>query len=326
MLKKSMILVAVLAMAVSSVQATNLFTTGDMESGGNATTPPLTWTTRPEMTSGVSSDTPSGTGQSLSVLNNVGTPGTTYYISETSSSGTWTGTEKLLVAFDAKGDIYTGGTAGLGIWAQTSGWLHYSKWMTPAAGVHGFDMKVYNNSLGGSAGASAAYMDNLYIGDDYTYQDFGPNNKVYNGDVDTHSDGAYWWGPSIAVSNDTAVPGGTYSIDLGVDNYVNLASRDLVENTQYEVTFWHKGTFDYWFNETDAVAVRTIAGSSDWMKTSFIVTTDAGAGTGPYMYFSDSITGGDSVLIDNVTLVEVPEPMTMTLIALGGLALIRRRK
>ena len=328
MLKKCLVLVALLVL-VSSAQATNYFPSGDMENGGDATTPPLYWTGSDGVAGliGVSSDTPTGTGQSLRVETYGGA--TTVNSVDYGGGGTFDGTEKILLAYDAKGDVYTatsGMPGGGTISVQGDDWLHYSAWVTPPAGPGAFSFRVYDNSAFGSPGDRAAYLDNVYVGDDYTYQDFGSNNNVYNGDVDTHPDGAYWYIPGGGVSNDTAVPGGTYSIGLGVDSYANLATRNMVENTMYTVTLWHKGTVDVWVNETDSAAGVTLAGSSEWQMSSFITTTDPGASAGPYMYFSDAVVGGDNVLVDNVTIVEVPEPATMVMIGLGGVAVLLRRR
>ncbi len=333
MFKKSLVLMALMAlllMVVSSAQAVNYYTSGDMENGGDATTPPLNWSsngTGPgQGIIGVSTDTPTGSGQSLKVDANgytIGGYNYSTYSREYSSTGTFTGTETLLIAFDYKGDIYTGhynATGGGGMAAYTDDWLHYSAWVTPNAGTHDFSMIVYDRNAAGRP----AYMDNLYLGDDYIEQDF---SLLYNGTVENWPGTTTYWTNSapVSLSTDTPVPGGTYSIDLGdsgnARTHTNVA---LKPNTQYEVTFWHKGGDVYGSlqnSNTDGNPI-TFAASSEWTKSSYIATFN-NVTTGANVAFH---SGSEGVLIDNVSLVEIPEPMTMTLLGIGGLALLRRRR
>lgn len=48
--------------------------------------------------------------------------------------------------------------------------------------------------------------------------------------------------------------------------------------------------------------------------------------TDDYAYYVPRFESGSGILVDNVSLEMVPEPATLSLLALGGLALIRRRR
>ncbi len=173
----------------------NLFPYGDMETGGNATTPPKGWygygAGLGEGTVGVSTDTPSGTGQSLRVEGwdfpdyNYSTFGYCF-----SSSGNYSG--DYILSYDYKGDIYTS------LFAQsdeferlhaeldnTDTWTHVEVTLTVDPGTTEFYFYAWDNSPTGRA----AYFDNVTL----TPAPHEPSPLLWNYDNTnpTTGDGSY---------------------------------------------------------------------------------------------------------------------------------------
>jgi hypothetical protein len=301
-----LVLVGSLLTVASSAQAFNYFTTGDMETA-TASTLPDGWFlggTQRAGTAVSSPDTPDGSNWSIKVDSDeeVYFP---YAKVESICCGTFTGTEDLLLAFDYKGDIYTWqGITDLAVgggseWAQIDDWRHYSKWVTPDAGTHTFKVDGFSDSS--PAGGRSAYFDNLYLGDDYIKQDF---SLVTNGDVETWSDGAYWYFPDGGPSNDVPVPGGTWSMEVGVDGALRSPELTLDGGQQYEVAFWHKGEVDVHAKYTDRSVPFSVPNSGGWAMSSFTMTVDAVPGGDVEVWFNDVVAGGDSVVIDNLSVVK----------------------
>jgi len=289
----------------SSVQAYNYFTTGDMETATVSTLPDGWWLggTQFAGTAVSSSDTPDGSNWSIKVDADEETyfP---YAKVESICCGTFTGTEDLLVAFDYKGDIYTwSGITDLAVgggseWAQVDNWRHYSKWVTPEAGTHTFKVEGFSDSS--ASGGRSAYFDNLYLGDDYTKQDF---SLVTNGDMELHPDGAYWYFPNGGPSNDTPVPGGTWSMEVGVDGALRSPELTLVGGQEYDVAFWHKGEVEVHAKYTDRSVPFSVLDPGGWTMSSFTMTVDAVPEGDVVVWFNDVVAGGDSVVIDNFSVV-----------------------
>ena len=166
-------LIVSLLLVASNAQA-NLFTTGDMENGGNATTAPLYWSSNGtgvgQGTVGVSTDTPSATGQSLRVegWDFPGYDYTTYSHDYSDQSGHPAG--DYLLSYDYKGDVYVSLDAQNGSFVaaaahtewydSTSVWTHVEDTVTVAAGgVNGFSFYFYDRTGAGNA----AYLDNLSL-------------------------------------------------------------------------------------------------------------------------------------------------------------------
>jgi hypothetical protein len=152
----------------------NLFSTGDVEDGGNSTTPPLYWSQNGndagQGTIGVSTDTPTGTGQSLRVegWDDPGYDYWTYSHDYSDQSGHPAGDYHL--SYDYKGDVYTVLGVQNGAFApegghtewydSTSAWTHVEDTITvDAGGVNGFSFHLYDRSATGNA----AYLDNLVL-------------------------------------------------------------------------------------------------------------------------------------------------------------------
>ena len=93
---------ALLFLSAATSEAQNIFPSGDMENGGDATTPPLHWSMNGadpgQGTIGVSSDTPTGTGQSL-LVSGWDVPGYDYwtYSHDYSNSGDYGGQTSFLM-------------------------------------------------------------------------------------------------------------------------------------------------------------------------------------------------------------------------------------
>jgi hypothetical protein len=329
--KKSMmaVLVSMSLLVASSAQAVNYFSTGDMETATAADLPTGWWLggggDGKAGTVVSSTDTPDGSNWSIKV--DADDQSYHPYAKVQSEEGTFTGTEDLLLAFDYKGDIYTwqgitdlaGG--GGSEWLQTDNWRHYSKWVTPNAGTHTF--KVDGFSDNSAAGGRSAYFDNLYLGDDYIKQDF---SLVTNGDIEKHKDGAYWHAPNGGPSNDIPITGGSTSMEVGVDGALRSPELSLVGGQLYKVAFWHKGGVDVHAKHTDRSVPFSVPDSGEWAMNSFTMTVDAVPGGDVVVWFNDVVAGGASVVIDNLSVVEIPEPSTITLLGICGLAWLGRRR
>lgn len=163
MLKKGLILLTVLSFAVVANGAlapfVEMLPSGDMENGGDATTPPLWWSSVGLGTHGVSSDTPLGSPQSLIVDDGDGTATTSYSHDYTDQSGYAVGTQ-IQISFWLKGDSYTslgvqGGGAVTKIsgdgnqWVQGIDWTYYETIYEVTTAANGFSWYLYDNSDGG---------------------------------------------------------------------------------------------------------------------------------------------------------------------------------
>ena len=129
------------------------------------------------------------------------------------------------------------------------------------------------------------------------------------------------------VSSDVPVGGGSQSLSLnGVaaySMYKYTMAYDLTELTEYEFSFWHKGDVRVYMPHATA-GTDHFTGTTEWTKETMSPVTLAGKTQMPIYFYDLDWEDGLPLLVDNVVL--TPEPATMTLIGLGGLALIRRRR
>ena len=163
-------LVMSLLLVASSAQA-NLFTFGDMETGGDATNPPSGWeNTTPlgqeSSVVGVSSDTMDGSAQSLILTG--GTDAGYDYGARANyelPEGTYGGDYTL--SYDWKGDIYTSfwadGSKKQADWQRSTEWATFSKTISVPAGTTNLAMTFYDNSGGDGNQLNSALFDNLSL-------------------------------------------------------------------------------------------------------------------------------------------------------------------
>ena len=164
------VLVVSLLLVASSAQA-NLFTSGDMDSGGDATTPPDGWSAYfvngSAGTVGVSSDTPDGSAQSIELTGGE-TSGYDYWTQAFaySAEGVYEGDYTL--SYDWKGDVYTSlydqnwGKLHA-IWERSTEWTHWEGTITVPAGTEKLRMGLYDNSGGPGNTLNSALFDNLSL-------------------------------------------------------------------------------------------------------------------------------------------------------------------
>ena len=166
-----MMLAVLCLVVVADAQPVNLFPSGDMEDGGNATTPPNNWSSQGtgpgQGTIGVSSDTPTGSGQSLMVTG-WDDPDYDYWTySNAYSTGGDYGGKDYNVSFDFKGDAYlviydVGGAASNKIyadWFRVEEWTHVEFSLTAGTGTTNFLFYLYDNSGAGNS----AWLDNVEV-------------------------------------------------------------------------------------------------------------------------------------------------------------------
>ena len=177
MLKKSLVVLMVLSFAVAANAAlpvgVEMMPSGDMENGGDATTPPLYWSDTGTGTVGVSSDTPDGSPQSLVVTGDE-TPGYDYgkYSHDyTDQSGYAVGTQ-IAVSYWYKGDVYTSiGVQGGGayttesgvatVWDRVTDWTYTEAVLEVTTAANGFSFYLYDNSGGPDNTLNPAMADNV---------------------------------------------------------------------------------------------------------------------------------------------------------------------
>ena len=132
--------------------------------------------------------------------------------------------------------------------------------------------------------------------------------------------------PNGGPSNDIPITGGSTSMEVGVDGALRSPELSLVGGQLYKVAFWHKGGVDVHAKHTDRSVPFSVPDSGEWAMNSFTMTVDAVPGGDVVVWFDDVVAGGASVVIDNLSVVEIPEPSTITLLGICGLAWLGRRR
>ena len=184
--------------------------------------------------------------------------------------------------------------------STTAGWSTFNFSVDFKAAVDGLQDGLVIDVTPNTAG-TANRQGILYITDDETngfsvwWSQFD-NGSYENVELATGLSRADWH--SIEVTMDF------------VDGESNdLVSIDLNSSSTTGLTTWESASF-----YSSAVAVDSVVFRA-------VNPIDTGNNTGGV-----SALDGDGVLFDNLTVSAVPEPATMGLLALGGLALLRRRR
>jgi len=137
---------------------------------------------------------------------------------------------------------------------------------------------------------------------------------VPGGDIQVYDSG---WHTLAAGVVDFSVDGNADNdFEDELDDVLNVHSLRVVGNYRDSTPY-----YDVYLSDVNTAELRLIASNVSWFQTA-----DPVAGLGPYsVLFQTGISDADYV-VDNVRLVNIPEPATFSLLALGALGLVRRRR
>ena len=114
--------------------------------------------------------------------------------------------------------------------------------------------------------------------------------------------------------------------------YQNLLSAPLVAGQEYSFSWWYKGQpriFTNGFLENyTSVVEGNMPYAAEWTHVTHTLTDDNDPVSLPTfkIYDLDAAADGSTVYLDELILTPVPEPATMSLLALGGIALLRKKR
>ena len=137
-------------------------------------------------------------------------------------------------------------------------------------------------------------------------------NLFYNGDMEAGGGPTtppdYWGGGTADITGSTDTPwdnGLAQSLSVLGDTALGSSysvgySKPVLPETDYEVSFWHKGDV-----YTGAILVE---GAYEWTKESYTITTNPGQTTVSMYFYDWNFEDALPLLIDNVSLTLPPEP------------------
>lgn len=162
-------------------------------------------------------------------------------------------------------------------------------------------------------------------------------NSVGNPDFETglFDDWYHSAGALIISDNGPSAPG-SYAAEVAAGQDIRTVPFPVTAGETYDVSFdykvinadgWFWGGIRYWADENATIwKGQDLFGHdlTDWTTRSFTSQPiPDGAAYADVAFFTGTATTG-SIIVDNVSV--VPEPVTLSVLALGGLAVIRRRK
>jgi len=148
-----------------------------------------------------------------------------------------------------------------------------------------------------------------------------------------------WYSATAGVLSIDGAPG-NYWLTVTGDAWTNTTNQPMVD-LSYVVGAGDYLKFDYKASDYRALYVQVVTTTdnyyaipqtTEWIRNNQILFSSFGVNPGDtitkigFYAYAPAYWGGRAISIDNIAIIPVPEPASLVLLALGGLALVRRRR